>query len=86
MKERMPEGMPGLCASVESFEFSGFCQSHTLFIKYFSSIQCDFLLILAFLTESGARDGVGTLVGMIYDFGVGNQSFDICGQKHRYLL
>jgi hypothetical protein len=74
-----------LSTSFESFEFSVIRQRHALFKKYFTTLECDFGAILDFLTHSGttdgARDGDGESVGMRYDFGVGNQSFDTSGQN-----
>ena len=72
-----------LSASIEGFNFAVFRKSHPLFQKYFKNLQCDFLDILEFLschgTTDAARDGDGESVGLRYDFGVGNQSYDTDG-------
>ena len=72
-----------LSASVEGFNFAVFRKSHPLFQKHFQNLQCDFLDILEFLschgTTDAARDGDGESVGLRYDFGVGNQSYDVDG-------
>ena len=69
-----------LSTSVEGYDFSVFRKSHPLFKKYFSTLDCDFLAMLEFLTRHGStdanRDGEGASVGLRYDFGVGNQSYD----------
>ena len=72
-----------LSSSVEGYDSSVFRQSHPLFKKYLLTLDCDFLAMLEFLTchrtMDANQDGEGASIGLFYDFGIGNQSFDTSG-------